>query len=108
MVTNILGITCKKCKRNESELESLGIAMNIALETCNECLKAKKTELAHADHAAAVATQQAEAPQYDSCRDLHQACLALLGSFYVGEIQVNECPPALLPHIQVIKEILRK
>lgn len=38
------GITCKKCRKNEAELERLGIAMNIPLVTCNNCILKERGE----------------------------------------------------------------
>ena len=35
------GIVCKGCKREETELEKLGISVNISLEMCYQCLKKK-------------------------------------------------------------------
>ena len=112
MVMNIAGITCKKCGRNETELEHLGIAMNIALETCNECLKKAKLGNAYGIAEAADAPLGLVAAVKDSasasaecnCQELRRACLALLGEIYVRDIVV----PELAPHVQAIGELLRK
>lgn len=85
------GMTCSNCKRNERQLEPLGIAMNIPLGQCNWCLKRAKA-------AEDVKRVLAQRPQVEEKSDKYKRAYELIESTVysydaiLGAVRMDEDP----------------
>lgn len=115
------GIKCKVCGKDEMQLEHLGIAMNIPLETCNRCLGMKPNvavvdTVVHKKHPGDGIALGAVNQATPSCRQLEaekfvmslkDMSTQLIEDMINGQVQTNRMISDFLRSLQEAERISR-